>query len=219
MASTSTCSTHTPMCCIIPPDILINISKSDKVSPEARKRAERTLGHIKTIREKRIETLSKKVAARKEGAAPPAAPHGLRRTIYDCHQKGGLPFDRDHDGHVDVNRPRGFPKWEGTKLFGEGHSFSGTSTTNDSAKNVYDFFKATYDLYKNEFDRDSIDGKGLELVGCIHYDEATDPNPGFFNAFWCKLPLLSKGWFDLRIRVSIVAPTTINANRDPQFST
>ena len=171
------------MCCIIPPDILINISKSDKVSPEARKRADRTLGHIKAIREKRVEILSKKVASRKEGAAAAAVPHGLRRTLYDCHQKGGLPFDRDHDGHVDTVRPQGFPKWTGTKLFEEGHAFTG-STEEKSAKNVYDFFKSTYDLYKNEFGTDSIDDNGLDLVGCIHYDEASDPGAGFFNAFW-----------------------------------
>jgi len=49
---------------------------------------------------------------------------------------------------------------------------------------VYNQFKSTYQFFQEVFGRDSIDNEGIPLVGCVHYDEASDPHPGFFNAFY-----------------------------------
>jgi len=43
---------------------------------------------------------------------------------------------------------------------------------------VYDGFGATYALYRQVFQRDSIDDKGLRLEGVVHYDKH------YNNAFW-----------------------------------
>jgi Zn-dependent metalloprotease len=84
--------------------------------------------------------------------APPA---GERRTVYDV----------EHGGR------RALP---GRRVRGEGDPPSEDDAVNeayDGADNVYDFYKAV-------FDRDSIDGSGLELVSSVHY------GVGFDNAFW-----------------------------------
>lgn len=43
---------------------------------------------------------------------------------------------------------------------------------------AYDGLGATYDLYWSEFQRDSIDGQGRTLHGCVHYGQ------DYANAFW-----------------------------------
>jgi Zn-dependent metalloprotease len=76
-----------------------------------------------------------------------------RRTIYDAQHGTGLPgqLARSEDG----------------------------PPSSDSAVNeAYDGLDATYDLYSKVFKRDSIDGRGLELVASVHYDQ------NFDNAFW-----------------------------------
>lgn len=69
----------------------------------------------------------------------------------------------------------------------EGHSRTSGKLVRDEGKkpvkdksvnNVYDGFGATYKLYKDVYGRDSIDGKGLRIVGVVHYAHKYD------NAFW-----------------------------------
>jgi Zn-dependent metalloprotease len=49
----------------------------------------------------------------------------------------------------------------------------------DQAVNqAYDGLGATYDFYWSVFQRDSIDGQGLPLLGCVHFGTNYD------NAFW-----------------------------------
>lgn len=43
---------------------------------------------------------------------------------------------------------------------------------------AYDGAGATYDLYKDVFDRNSIDDKGMTIISSVHYDQ------GYDNAFW-----------------------------------
>ncbi|MEU8763956.1 M4 family metallopeptidase [Streptomyces sp. NPDC048659] len=93
--------------------------------------------------------------------APPApAPEGsgtgetgARRTIYDAHHGTRLPGDR---------------------VRGEGEAPVDDATAN----RAYAGLGATYDLFKNVYGRESIDGAGLPLVASVHYDEKYD------NAFW-----------------------------------
>jgi Zn-dependent metalloprotease len=55
----------------------------------------------------------------------------------------------------------------------------GDAPVSDAAANeAYDGLGATYDLYHDVYDRNSIDGKGLRLDGSVHYDVDYD------NAFW-----------------------------------
>lgn len=50
--------------------------------------------------------------------------------------------------------------------------------TDDAINQAYDGLGATYDYYWSTFQRDSIDGQGLPLLGLVHYGTDYD------NAFW-----------------------------------
>lgn len=83
-----------------------------------------------------------------------ASPAGeKRRTIFDAKNGSTLP---------------------GTLVRGEGDP-----PTNDPAVNeAYDSAGATYDLYYEVFERNSIDDRGLRLDSTVHYEQNYD------NAFW-----------------------------------
>lgn len=147
---------HSHACCFIaPPDLLARLAESDR--PEQREAAIRTLAASASVRTQRsLVTLVMRQLDVDVGAlafmAPPA---GERRTVYDV-QHGGrsaLP---------------------GRKVRGEGDPPSGDEAVNEA----YDGADKVYDFYKEIFDRDSIDGAGLELVSSVHYGS------GFDNAFW-----------------------------------
>jgi Zn-dependent metalloprotease len=57
---------------------------------------------------------------------------------------------------------------------GEGQAASGDATVNQA----YDGLGATYDYYWTVFQRDSIDGQGLPILGMVHFGTRYD------NAFW-----------------------------------
>jgi Zn-dependent metalloprotease len=48
---------------------------------------------------------------------------------------------------------------------------------------AYDFAGATYDFYKNNFNRDSLDGLGLPLKSTVKFCYSSQPCP-YANAFW-----------------------------------
>lgn len=76
-----------------------------------------------------------------------------RRTIYDARGSETLP---------------------GVRVRGEGDPKSPDPAVNEA----YNGAGVTYDLYKKEFNRNSIDGKGLRLDATVHFGEDYD------NAFW-----------------------------------
>ncbi len=76
-----------------------------------------------------------------------------RRTVYDAKGKQGLP---------------------GARVRGEGDPASSDPAVNEA----YDGAGATYDLYKNVYGRNSIDGKGMRLDSTVHHGRKYD------NAFW-----------------------------------
>lgn len=51
-------------------------------------------------------------------------------------------------------------------------------TGDPAADEAYDGAGATYDLYREFFDRDSIDNLGLRIISTVHYQK------GYDNAFW-----------------------------------
>jgi Zn-dependent metalloprotease len=77
----------------------------------------------------------------------------MRRTVYDAKNTTALP---------------------GTLVRGEGDPPSADVAVNEA----YDAAGATYDLFQEVFDRNSIDDRGLRLDSTVHYDVKYD------NAFW-----------------------------------
>ena len=67
----------------------------------------------------------------------------------------------------------------GSTLPGRAVRSEGQAPTGDQAVDeAYDALGATFDLYWDVYDRDSIDDAGMELVGSVHYLSNYD------NAFW-----------------------------------
>ncbi|MEO6999582.1 MAG: protealysin inhibitor emfourin, partial [Terracoccus sp.] len=62
----------------------------------------------------------------------------------------------------------------GTKVRSEG----GKATGDPAVDEAYDGLGATWTLYSVEYDRDSLDGKGMPLLATVHYGQNYD------NAFW-----------------------------------
>lgn len=57
-------------------------------------------------------------------------------------------------------------------------SEGGPATGDPAVDEAYDGAGDTFDLYANVYDRNSIDGQGLDLISTVHY------GTGFDNAFW-----------------------------------
>jgi len=55
---------------------------------------------------------------------------------------------------------------------------AGPPSIDRAVNEIYEAFGATYDLYRDVFHRDSLDGKGLRLDGVVHFGQR------FNNAFW-----------------------------------
>jgi Zn-dependent metalloprotease len=86
-------------------------------------------------------------------ASAQAAAAGKERVVYDA----------DHGAHLPGRRVRG----------------EGDPPTHDAAADeAYHGAGATYDLYSEIYQRDSIDGQGLRLDSTVHYQQ------GYDNAFW-----------------------------------
>jgi Zn-dependent metalloprotease len=83
-----------------------------------------------------------------------AATGNSRRTIFDCQNGMALPLAttaRTEDGPV---------------------------SSDDSVNQAFDGLGSTRDFYKEVFDRESIDDRGMRLNGYVHYGN------GYNNAFW-----------------------------------
>lgn len=80
---------------------------------------------------------------------------GRRQTVYD----------NQHQGRFFL---------PGVRVRGEGEEPSSDADVDGA----YDGSAATYDFYRDVFDRDSLDGNGMELVSSVHY------GVDFDNAFW-----------------------------------
>src|SRR5690349_21689008 len=140
--------TRSPLLCIVPPYILESVASRGDAL--ARAWAARALEIDDAIREQRqAEPLS---SPGPPAPAPPPAPH-LDRSVHDAHGTGTLP---------------------GTLVRSEGQDASGDPAVDEA----YDGLGATFALYWEAFERNSIDDRGLGLVGSVHYLSRYD------NAFW-----------------------------------
>ena len=95
----------------------------------------------------------RQVERSKEAAVPSAAAVGLQRRVYTALHQSSLPGQ--------LVRAEGAPP-----------------STDDSVNEAYDGAGATYNLYKDVYQRDSIDGAGMILDSTVHYQV------GYDNAFW-----------------------------------
>jgi Zn-dependent metalloprotease len=72
-----------------------------------------------------------------------------------------------HDAQNGTNLP-------GNLVRSEGDPPSGDPAVDEA----FDGSGATYDMYQEEYERNSIDDRGMQLVSTVHYDQ------GYDNAFW-----------------------------------
>jgi Zn-dependent metalloprotease len=141
-----------PLACILPADMLERLVLNG--SQEQRERALRTLARDNSLRSLRAQNL----ALRTQSFGPLPAHVGVQgvpnRTIYDCASTEDLRSAR--------------------RVRGEGDEATGDVAVDEA----YDGLGATYRLYWEVYERDSIDGEGLPLNGYVHYGRDYD------NAFW-----------------------------------
>lgn len=141
---------HNSIFCILPPYILESIAQNG--TAKQRSVALQTLTTDVTIRGLRIG--QRPVAPGGPRRPRDLVPEGTKqRTIYDAHGTQDLP--------------------------GDPVRVEGAPPTSDLAVNeAYDGLGATFDLYWEVYERNSIDDEGLPLSGTVHFGQKYD------NAFW-----------------------------------
>ncbi|WP_347354558.1 M4 family metallopeptidase [Intrasporangium sp.] len=140
-----------PLGCILPPDLLVVLARN--ADPDTRDALLSTFQLDTTFRTGRAEVAARTIAPR-EALAPRAGAGNPIRRIYD--QK-----------HSTAMEP-------GTLVRAEGAG----PASDVSVNQAYDNFGYTYQLFWEEFHRDSIDGQGLAIEGLVHFGTSYD------NAFW-----------------------------------
>lgn len=147
---------HVPFdeCTIAPPNILIQVAERGRTAKD-REAAATTLAASASLRARRALVTQMVQQRLASVAALLPASTGERNSVYDVAGGGS---------------------WQlpGSLVRGQ-NGPTGTDTAVDQAWEGAD---ETYRFYSDELGRDSIDGRGLELVSSVHY--GTD----FDNAFW-----------------------------------
>jgi Zn-dependent metalloprotease len=147
------------LCSIAPPDVLVAVI--ERGSPEERAAAISTLVETAALRAERdvLSGLSRQLNIDIADLVelPPASAE-KQRTVYDARHGG----------------PAALP---GIKVRAEGDPPSIDEAVNEA----YDGSGVVYDFYRNVHNRNSVDGKGLELVSSVHYKVNYD------NAGWSPL--------------------------------
>jgi Zn-dependent metalloprotease len=141
------------VCFIVPPHVLIQII--DHGSAELRSSALRSLVISERVRERRAVTRRLVQHEPQAAAALLLTQVGAKRTAYDAAHgsQGDLP---------------------GTKARGDGDP----PVADVAVNQAYDGSGTTFDFYEQVFNRNSVDGQGLELVSSVHFETSYD------NAFW-----------------------------------
>jgi hypothetical protein len=146
-------------CTIVPPYLLEALTgHADEAVAEC---ARRSLDRDHSLRRHRSATAPRTSSTTDhpvEHQGGIAAPHaddgtGPQRTIADAHGRETTP---------------------GTTVRTEGQPATGDAATDEA----YDGFGQTWSLFDEAYRRDSLDGRGLPLLGTVHYGS------GYDNAFW-----------------------------------
>jgi Zn-dependent metalloprotease len=141
-----------PLHCILPPDLLLRLAEAG--DPEVRTAALQTLLLDQQFRLTRAESAARSGGRDARPVTFARIGGQAQRTIYD-------------QRHSMVQRPGSVVRSEGQR------------PVRDQAVNqAYDGLGATYTFYWEVFQRDSIDGQGLPLLGLVHFSQNYD------NAFW-----------------------------------
>ena len=152
-----------PIQCIIPPHMIKNLVQNGSASQ--RKMALNSLELDHTFRSMRL------------GFAE------FRRPIFaqqrDQRMLLGLPWlaaaaTAQPNRQIDTASGPNHQKVPGTPVRSEGAPPTGDPETDEA----YDGFGSTWNLYYQVYQRDSIDGQGMQMVGNVHFGQQYD------NAFW-----------------------------------
>ncbi len=141
-----------PLACILPPDMLERLILNG--SQDQRQQALRTLARDNSLRSLRAQNLALRTQSPRALPVHVGVDGVPNRTIFDCGSTEDL---------------RG-----GRRVRGEGDEATGDAAVDEA----YEGLGATYQLYWEAYDRDSIDGEGMPLNGYVHYGKDYD------NAFW-----------------------------------
>lgn len=187
------------VCSIIPPHMLVGIVRSTAAQQVCRDCAQETLDHTDEIRNQRHPSLrqTQHGPPGAQGIVPPhitshIAQHhddeGVRTAADDTTQHDkGIRAARAQGGkkavsQATINRSiydcKGTTRLPGTLIRAEGQQPIGTSDVSRDPDECYEGFGATYDFFKTVLGRNSIDGRGLRLIGSVHYGRKYD------NAMW-----------------------------------
>ena len=142
---------RTGLHCILPPHILESIAQNG--TAQQRARALQTLAIDHTLRALRVAPPSATPAARRRPGMLALIEGQKRRTISDAHHTQNLP---------------------GSVVRAEGAPPTGDPAVNEA----YDGLGATYDLFWEAYDRNSIDDEGLPMDATVHFGQ------DYNNAFW-----------------------------------
>ena len=141
-------------CSIAPPSLLLRVAEEG--STPQREAARRTLELTESLRGRRVAVtaaLRSRVAG--QAALPPDVQGVTADTVFDA--AGG-----------------GEDALPGRRARGDGDPPSSDAAVNEA----FDGAATTVAFYRELFERDSIDDRGLDLVSSVHFDQRYD------NAFW-----------------------------------
>jgi Zn-dependent metalloprotease len=141
-----------PLHCILPPGLLHKLARAD--DPGIRESALSTLTLDHRFRTARAEAAGRRGGRDRQPITFARIGGAVQRTIYD-------------QQHSESQTP-------GKVVRAEGQPDVGDTAVNQAYAGLGD----TYDYYWSQYNRDSIDGQGMPLLGLVHYGTDYD------NAFW-----------------------------------
>jgi Zn-dependent metalloprotease len=145
-------SARDPIHCILPPSILRRIAEHG--DDELRATALKTLELDHKFRIARAESAGRRGGRTLQPVTFARIGGKPNRTIYDAHHSNN---QTPHDPvRIEGQRP----------------------TADQAVNQAYDGLGYTYEYYWSNFQRDSVDGRGEQLLGVVHYGLKYD------NAFW-----------------------------------
>ena len=144
-------------CAIIPPYMLEAMAQSDE--PQLARHAREALELDAELR-----------ASRRTPTARPTSTRAPRREDVGDEAPGA----HGTGPHRTISDARGAQRLPGTTVRTEGQPETGDVAVTEA----YDGLGATWQLWSEAYDRDSLDGKGMPLLATVHYGRNYD------NAFW-----------------------------------
>jgi Zn-dependent metalloprotease len=197
------------VCGFVAPHILKAIAASQAVSQEVRQAAQKSLVSTQAVMDTRQVRCAAAASAapprqqqQQKGIIPPHILHSIsgseaagpetRASAQQTLLSSRSVADSRAQHEAEITKtpvPRQlkrkiFDCKEGETLRQDSVRAEGDNRVKDrSVNNAYDGLGIVYDFYYNIFGRNSIDDKGLELVGNVHF-EPSDTPAGYDNAYW-----------------------------------